>query len=175
MDATYFESDLREIGKAIRAKYKTLGARYARLLVRLHIDSADGHGTARGHENFEKLAAMILKDFNIELVQQPGNTPMYNILDLTIWQASQLEVDKMNKETRHREAELVEACKKAWTNTPSVKILQAFEMRKDCAVEAIETAGWCPQEGKGRASTLTRRIRGSDRGSGFKFYFLCNF
>jgi hypothetical protein len=32
---------------------------------------------------------------------------------------------------------------------PPVKILQAFEMRKDCAQEAIDTQGWCPQEGKG--------------------------
>ena len=43
---------------------------------------------------------MMLKDFDIVLKQQPGNTPMYNILNLTIWQASQLEVDKMNGAAR---------------------------------------------------------------------------
>ena len=93
---------------------------------------------------------MMLKNFNIVLKQQPGNTPMYNILDLTIWQASQLEVDKMNGATRQREDELVKVCKEAWEKVPPVKILQAFEMRKDCAQEAIETEGWCTMEGKGR-------------------------
>lgn len=123
--------------------------------VKLQIDSAGGHGLARGHGNFEKLKAMMLKEFNILLVQQPGNTPMYNILDLTIWQASQLEVDKMGAE-RHRAPDLVDVCKGAWAATPGVKILQAFEMRKDCAQEAIETDGWCPQEGKGRGGA--RRV-----------------
>ena len=93
---------------------------------------------------------MMPDDSNIDLEQQPGATPFWNVLDLTIWQASQLEVDKMNGEARHREPELVEVCKKAWAATPDVKILQAFEMRKDCAAEALETEGWCPNEGKGR-------------------------
>ena len=31
---------------------------------------------------------------------------------------------------------------------PDVKILQAFEMRKDAAAEVLETDGWCNQEGK---------------------------
>ncbi len=83
-----------------------------------------------------------------ELVQQPPNSPFWNILDLTIWQASQLEVDKMNGKTRHREPELVEVCKAAWAAVPDVKILQAFEMRKDAAAEVLETDGWCNQEGK---------------------------
>jgi hypothetical protein len=70
-----------------------------------------GHGNARGHGSFTKLKAMILKDFTIELEQQPGASPFCNALDLEIWQASQLEVDKMNSEDRHREPELVEVCK----------------------------------------------------------------
>ena len=41
---------------------------------------------------------------------------MYNILDITIWQASQLE---MNKEARHREPESVEVCKAAWAKRRS--------------------------------------------------------
>ena len=57
---------------------------------------------------------MMLKNFNIVLKQQPGNTPMYNILDVTICQASQLEVDKMNGATRQREDELVKVCKGPW-------------------------------------------------------------
>ncbi len=51
---------------------------------------------------------------------------MFKILDLVIWQATQLEVDKMNKDERHREPELVEVCKKAKA-LPLVIILIAFE------------------------------------------------
>ena len=83
-------------------------------------------------------------------MQQPPNSPFWNILDLTIWQASQLEVDKMNDQKRHREPELVEVCKKAWAAVLDVKILQAFEMRKDAAAEVLETDGWCNQEGHGQ-------------------------
>ena len=118
IDAEYFESDLCEIGKNIRAYYSKAGK--ARVQVELQIDSAGGHGTARGNSNFEKLAAMMLKNFSIVLKQQPGNTPMCKILDLTIWQASQLEVDKMNGATRQREDELVKVCKKAWEKVPPV-------------------------------------------------------
>jgi hypothetical protein len=48
---------------------------------------------------------------------------------------------------------LVKVCKKAWAATPDVKILQAFEMRKDCVQEAFETDRWCPNEGKGRGGS----------------------
>jgi len=41
-----------------------------------------------------------------------------------------------------------------------VKILQAFEMRKDCAAEAIEDGGWCNSEGKGRGGA--RRVHEED-------------
>jgi len=102
------------------------------------------------HGNFDDLAAMMLKDYNVKLIQQPGNTPMYNILDLNLWQACQLEVDKMSVNARHSEPALVEVCKAAWQKLPDVKILQAFEMRRDCAQEAIETESWCPNEGKGK-------------------------
>ena len=71
-------------------------------------------------------AAMMHIQITIELVRQPGNTPMFNLLDLTIWQATQIEVDKMNKDERHREPELVEVCKKAKA-LPLVIILSAFE------------------------------------------------
>ena len=92
---------------------------------------------------------MMLKDFDIVLKQQPGNTPMYNILNPTIWQASQFEVGRMNGAARQHEDELVKVCK-AWEKIPPVKIFQAFEMRKDCVQEAIETEGSCTLEGKGR-------------------------
>ena len=46
---------------------------------------------------------MMLEDFNVDLEQQPGATPFRNVLDLTIWQAKQLEVGKINGEARHRE------------------------------------------------------------------------
>ena len=73
-------------GKAIREKYEALGDLTTR--VKLQIDSAGGHCTARGYGNFDELAAMMLADFNIELVQQPGNSPMFNIFDLTIWRTT---------------------------------------------------------------------------------------
>ena len=78
---------------------------------------------------------------------------MYNILDLTLWQACQLEVDKMNVNARHSEPALEEVCKAAWQKLPDVKILQAFKMRRDCAQEAIETEGCCPNEGKGKGGS----------------------
>ena len=43
-----------------------------------------------------------------------------------------------------------EAADQCGIATLDVKILRAFEMRKDCAQESIETDGWCPQEGKGK-------------------------
>jgi hypothetical protein len=152
MDADYFEADLKQIGQKIRAKYVEFG--HGQVRVSLQIDSAGGHGMARGDRVFSSLAAMMDANYNIELVRQPGNTPMFNILDLTIWQATQLEVDKMNKDERHREPQLVEVCKKAWKALPLEKILIAFEWRKDCAQEAIETEGWCPMEGKGRGASI---------------------
>ena len=51
---------------------------------KLQIDSAGGHGMARGTEVFKKLKAMMDVNYNIELVQQPANSPFWNILDLTI-------------------------------------------------------------------------------------------
>jgi len=103
-----------------------------------------------GDGNFTELIAMVIGDFNVDLEQQPGATPFWKALDLKMWQANQFEVDKMNGEARHREPELGEVYKKAWAATPNVKILQASEMRKDCAAEALETKGWCPNEDKGR-------------------------
>jgi len=142
---------LKQVGKKIREKYAQLGHGDAR--VKLQIDSAGGHGMARGEGVFNRLAVIMDKDFNIELVRQPGKKPMYNILDLTIWQAVQLEVEKICKNQRHREPELVRVFQSAWKKLPLVKILRAFEMRKDCGQEAIETNGWCPSEGKGRGGS----------------------
>ena len=39
--------------------------------MKLQIDSAGGHGMARGDKVFKKLAAMMNTDYNIELVRQP--------------------------------------------------------------------------------------------------------
>jgi hypothetical protein len=107
---------------SIRAKYKSIGHPHVRPT--LQIDSAGVHGVARGHGNFTKLKDMMLKDYNIDLEQQPGATPFWNALDLKIRQASQLEVGEMNGEARHREPEFVGVYKKARTATPDVKILQ---------------------------------------------------
>ena len=57
--------------------------------------------------------AIMPNDFNNELEQQPGATPFWNVLDLTIWQPSQLEFGIMNNETRHRESKFLKVCKKA--------------------------------------------------------------
>ena len=48
------------------------------------------------------------------------------------------------------------AAKKAFTSLPGYKVLQAFEMRKGVAAEAIEDGGWCNSEGKGRGGA--RRV-----------------
>jgi len=151
MDAAYFRDDLRKIGKKIRDEYAKLG--YPSVRVKLQIDSAGGHGLARGHGNFEELRAMMLKDFNIELVQQVGNTPMYNVLDLSVWRSIEVEVDNMDDGSRYREDELVKVCKKAWRAMEPVKILFGFEMRKDCAREAIANGGLIDGEGKGRGGS----------------------
>ena len=43
------------------------------------------HGMACGEGVFNRLAVIIIgKDFNIERVRQPRNTPIFNIFDLTI-------------------------------------------------------------------------------------------
>ena len=95
---------------------KMRGFEYAR--VKLHIDGAGGHGLARGHAVFAELKAMMDMDFNIDFIQQPGNTPMFSILDLTIWQAVQFEVDELNRNKRQCESELVLTCEKAWRALP---------------------------------------------------------
>jgi hypothetical protein len=53
---------------------------------------------------------------------------------------------------RHREADLVAFCKKAWNTTPLVNILRAFEMRRDVAKELGYIHGHSPQ-----IRELTRR------------------
>ena len=80
---------------------------------------------------------MTLADFIIEFVQQPGNSPMFNIFDLTIWRTTQVLVDKMSTEARKRESDLVKTAKVAWTQLPGMKILEAFEWRRDVAQEAL--------------------------------------
>jgi hypothetical protein len=147
MNAAYFERVMRDCGRAIRARYAELG--FPNRRVKLQIDSAGGHGMARGVKVFTALKEMMDRDYNVELVQQPGNSPMTNILDLTIWQAVQLEVDNMRKETRHQVDALVETCDKAWDKMPTVKVLRAFEMRRDVAAEMLRNNGACPTEGKG--------------------------
>ena len=147
MNAAYFERVMRDCGRTIRERYSALGFPDRR--VKLQIDSAGGHGMARGDKVFKNLAAMMNTDYNIELVRQPGNSPMLNILDLTIWQAVQLEVDNMRNETRHQIDALVETVNIAWTNLPMVKVLRAFEMRRDVADEMLILDGACPTEGKG--------------------------
>ena len=146
MDAEYFKKVLRIIGKKIRAEYVKLGKSTRR--VKLQIDSAGGHGMARGHGNYEELKAMMDRDFNIDLVQQVGNTPAFNIKDIMIWRSCEAEVDKIPQALRYREDELFKVCEKAWKNLPLHKILIAFEMCKDCTRECIATGGDIGRMGK---------------------------
>jgi len=148
MNSEYYKKTLNEIGKAIRRKWTELG--YATTRVKLQIDSAGGHGFARGHGRFDELASMMHEKHNVELVQQPGNSPMFIILDLAIWKNTEMFVDKMDTGERQREPELVKTVKKAWRQLPPVKILEAFEMRRDVVRVTLETNGSCPNEGKGR-------------------------
>ena len=46
--------------------------------------------------------------------------------------------------------DLVETAKEAWDQLLDIKILEAFEWRRDVAQEALDTEGWCPMEGKGK-------------------------
>jgi len=57
------------------------------------------------------------------------------------------------RRSRYREDELVKVCKKAWRAMEPVKILFGFEMRKDCAHEAIANGGLIDGEGKGRGGS----------------------
>ena len=66
----------------------------------------------------------------------------------------------MNGDARHREDALVKVCEKAWEELPPVKILRAFEMRRDIANECIENDGWCETEGKGRGGA--KRVHEDD-------------
>ena len=51
--------------------------------------------------------------------------------------SDEMEVDNMRKETRHQIDSLVATSKKAWTTMPTVKVLRAFEMRRDIAREML--------------------------------------
>ena len=62
MDKNYSKNDLRAIGAKIRAIYKK--RKLTRVRVKLHIDSAGGHGMARGQAVFEELKKMMDKDFS---------------------------------------------------------------------------------------------------------------
>ena len=44
----------------------------------------------------------------------------------------------------------VEHVRAPWRDFPLVKILRAFEMRRDVAASALENEGDCTEEGKGR-------------------------
>jgi hypothetical protein len=155
MDAAYFREELRACGAAIRRRLKWVRRSTP---IRFQIDSAGGHGIAVGHGNFKLLAEMMRNDFNITLVQQPGNSPMFNILDLNVWQGLQGKVDTLHKKKRHDTEELTRTVHDAWKEYAPQKILTAFEMLNDVAAETLETDGHCPQEGKGRGGA--RRAHG---------------
>jgi len=56
-------------------------------------------------------------------------------------------------------SKLVPVVIEVWNALPDVKILQAFDMRKKCAAEAIEDGGWCNCEGKGRGGAKRVHVR----------------
>ena len=49
---------------------------------------------------------------------------------------------------------------KAWELIPDVKIRRAFEMRRDCAKEALENDGWC-ETGSVSIRCITSSLSGS--------------
>ena len=151
MDAAYFEADLKQVGREMRQKYEELVHGVVRVV--LQIDSAGGHGMARGDGVlflfFDGLAAIMDKGFNVELVRQPGNTPMYNILDLNIWQATQLEVDKMNKDQRHREPELVKVCQSRGRNFHSSKFFRPSKCARTVPRKPLKPMAGAPVKEKG--------------------------
>merc|ERR1712130_924128 len=72
MNSKMFQNDLILIGKALRTAIHWVSFEQQ---LYLQIDSAGGHGIARGHGKFEKLRVMILEKFNICLRQQPKRSP----------------------------------------------------------------------------------------------------
>jgi hypothetical protein len=64
-----------------------------------------------------------------------------------------VRVDKMTTGARQREPGLVKTAKKARAQLPGMKILKVFEWRRDVAQEALDTARWCPVEGKGKGGS----------------------
>ena len=86
--------------RCLERKVRPACSKKSHLRVKLQIDSAGGHGTAVGRGNFDKLKAMMLMEYNIELVKQPHADIQHSRpYDLAV----QLEVDKMNREARQRE------------------------------------------------------------------------
>ncbi len=83
MDSAYFEADLKQVEARFARSMRSSGTEAPGL--KLQIDSAGGHAMACGEGVFNRLAVIIIgKDFNIERVRQPRNTPTFNIFDLTI-------------------------------------------------------------------------------------------
>jgi hypothetical protein len=74
---------------------------------------------ARGGGSCNRLAVIMDKDFNIELVWQLGITPMNNILDSTICRSVQLEVENVKGSATSR-ADLVGVRQSAWKKPPLV-------------------------------------------------------
>ena len=68
------------------------------------------------------------------------------------WCARKVQVFKVQETPKNVDqiGALVEAANEAWTNLPMVRVLRAFEMRRDVADEMLREDGACPTEGKGR-------------------------
>jgi hypothetical protein len=75
---------------------------------------------------------MMDRDFNIDLVQQVGNTPAFNIKDIMIWRSCEAEVDKMPQAFCYREDELFKVCEKAWKDPHRVRDAQGLRARVHC-------------------------------------------
>jgi hypothetical protein len=112
MDSDYFEADLKNIGHNIRQSTCSIGALAGVGFASNRLGWWAWHGARRSRlQQSCRDDGRELK--HCELVRKLINTRMFNILDLTIWRATQLDVDKMNEAERHLEPELVQVCMKA--------------------------------------------------------------
>jgi len=138
MNAKRFEEELKFIGTEMRHKLNWVDKETQ---LTLQIDSAGGHGTARGHGNFKKLAEMMLKEFNILLVKQPARSPEFNYLDLMVWKSIAAKVVTLSKKDRRDKEVLFKTCVKAFRQLDPAVIDLAAYVVLDVARCCVEDKG----------------------------------
>jgi len=110
--------------------------------VRLQIDGAGGHGG----DAIKEMQVMMKRDFNINLVVQPPNSPESNVLDLGIWRAIQARVDTLGMGHRRDPEVLANTVVDAWNRydeyfSGDAGFLAVWEKLKDIAEVTLEAKG----------------------------------